>query len=85
MADLASEAVAAGWKREHGVPSRVMDLESSLARPRKGWVVERTVAETFGEPERQMFDAARWVRVEGVPAVRLTVWERSGEAATERR
>ena len=83
VADLASEAIAAGWKREHGIPSRVDELERSLRTPPAGWAIEYSAAEAFGEPERRMVDAARWARIEAVPAVRLTAWRRTerGQAA----
>ncbi len=79
VADLAGEAVEAGWKRPFGIPSGVAELEAALARNPDGWdgVSSRTFA--FGEAERKAIGEKRWATVAGIPAVRVTVWRRAAE------
>jgi SAM-dependent methyltransferase len=83
VADLHPDAVEAGWRRTFRyrgktveIPSRVGALEAALRKPPQGWRVESLDSARFGEPERSMFEANRWAKVEQVWAVRIAVWRR---------
>ena len=83
VADMAREAAAAGWRRTFRsegrtieIASQVQQLEQALEAPPKGWAPESSHTHSFTSADRPQFTAEHWREVEGVAAVRVSVWRR---------